>query len=149
MLQIIQVEFKAAQHLLHRVGVAVVESGIGSDTGTNLIEIGVAVVVLHDLLDEIFALGTWTDERHLAFQHIPQLWQLVEVMATQELSDFGHTRFVLVLIECRAVFLGIHAHRAELVDVERSSETSDAFLFEDGRSAILTLHGEVANQEER
>ena len=101
------------------------------------------------MLDEVFALGTRTNERHFTLQNVPQLWQLVEVMGTQELSNLRHACLVLVLIECGSVFLGIHAHGAELVDVERSAEAPYALLLKDGRSAILTLHRYVANQEER
>jgi hypothetical protein len=54
-----------------------------------------------------------------------------------------------MLIECRTVLLGIHAHGAELIDIERTAKPTYAFLLEDGRPAILSLDQYVANQEKR
>ena len=62
MLQIVEVELKAAKHLLHSVGVAIVESGIGGDSWTQLVELGIAGVVLHDFVDEVLALRAGTYE---------------------------------------------------------------------------------------
>ena len=64
MLQIVEVEFEATQHLFHRIGIAVIKCSIRRHARPYLIKIGVAVVVFHDLLDEVFALGTRTNERH-------------------------------------------------------------------------------------
>ena len=119
------------------------------DARSHLIEISVAMVVLKNLVDEIFALRTRSDKRHLTLQHIPQLRQLVEVMGTQESACLRHTRLVFVLVERGTVFLGIDAHRTELVDVERTTETPYSLLLENGRATILAAHGDVANQEQR
>lgn len=80
MLKVIEVVLQSLQHLLHRVGVAVVESGITCHAWAHLVELFVAVVVLHDPVNEILSLRTIADERHVADQNIPQLWQLVKMV---------------------------------------------------------------------
>ena len=146
-LEVVEVEFEAAEHLLHGVGVAVVERGIGSHAGTYLVEIDVARVVLDDLVDVELALGARTDEGHVALHHIPQLGQLVEMVQAKEKAHTGHARFVLMLVEGWPVFFGIDTHAAELVNLERAAKPPDALLTEDGRPAVLALHGDVADKE--
>jgi hypothetical protein len=48
-----------------------------------------------------------------------------------------------------AVFLGIHPHAAELIDIERSAKTPYALLFEDGGATVFTLDEDVADEKER
>ena len=91
-LQIVEVVVEAAQHLFHGVGVAVVQSGIGSNSGANGIEFGIARIVLHNLVDIEFAFGTVANESHVALEHIPQLWQFVEVMGTHPFARLGESR---------------------------------------------------------
>lgn len=66
------------------------------------------------------------------------------MVSTQKPADLGHAGIPLMLIECRAVFLGTQAHGAELIDIERTAKAAYALLFEDGRPAILPLHQYVA-----
>ena len=67
----------------------------------------------------------------------------------QEFAHARQARIGAALVEGRAGFLGVEAHAAELVDVEGAAETADALLPVDGRAAVLALHGEVADQEQR
>ena len=148
-LQIVEVELQSSQHLLHGVGVAVVERGVGGHARSNLVEERIAFVVLHDLVDVELALRAGTDERHVADEHIPELGQFVEVVVTEEHADLGHAGVLLMGEELRPVLLGIHSHGAELIDVERPSEPSDSLLLEDGGSPVLPFHQVVADGEER
>lgn len=149
MFQIIQVEVEPPQHLFHGVGIAIIERGIRGHAGPNLIEELIAGVALHNLVDVVLALRPGADERHVALQHIPQLGQLVEMMVAQEPADVRHALVLLVTKEHRAVFLGIHAHGAELVNDERTPKAADAFLLEDGWPAVLALHENIAYQHQR
>ena len=73
MLQIVEVKLQSAQHLLHGVSVSIVERGVGCHPRTNLIEIRIAGITLHDLVDVELALRTRSDERHVSNEDIPKL----------------------------------------------------------------------------
>ena len=93
-LQIKKVVAQAAEHLLDGVGIAVVEGGVRSDSRTDLVEVAITGIALHNLVDVELALGTWTDKGHLATEDVPELGKFVEVVFTKELADLGHA-FVL------------------------------------------------------
>ena len=80
MTKVVEIVLQAAEHLLHSVGVAVVECGVRCDTRAYLVEIFIAFVVLQDLVDVELALGAWTYECHVANKNIPKLWELIEVV---------------------------------------------------------------------
>lgn len=149
MLQIIQVELKPTEHLLHRVGIAVVERRIRGHTRADLIEILIARVVLHDLVYEVFPLGSVPHKGHIADKNIPKLRQLVEMVSPEKFPYPRHPRIVLVLIERRSVLLGIHPHAPELIDIERLPVESDALLTEDGGRPTLNLQQQEAQDHER
>ena len=69
--QVVEVVFQAAQHLVHRVGIAVLEGGIGGDAGTYLIQVVIARVLLHYLVYEELALGAVSYEGHVSLEHVP------------------------------------------------------------------------------
>ena len=141
--EIVEVVFEAPEHLLHRVGVAVVERGVGCRAGSYLVEVGVTVVVFKYLVDIEFALGTRSDERHVALEDVVELRYLIEMVGAQEAADSGEARVIVAaaVAQLRPHLLGVEAHGAELVDVERAPETSDTFLTENGRAAVLALDG--------
>ena len=150
MLQVVEVELEAAQHLLHGVGVAVVERGVGGDAWTHLIEVGVVGVVLHDLVDVELALGARSDEGHVAHEHIPELRQFVEVVLAQCAANGGETRVAIVAgKELRTLGFGVGVHGAEFIDEERPSAAPDALLAEESRAAVAAANGYVAVEEER
>ena len=68
-------------------------------------------------------------------------------MVAQKLAHAGHSLVSLVLIEGRAVLLGILSHASELIDVERTTEAANPFLTEDGLSAVFALYGNIADKE--
>lgn len=147
MLQVVEVELQSSEHLLHGVGVAIVEGGVGGDTRANLVEEAVTRVVLLYLVDVVLALRSRPDERHVADEDVPELWELVEVMVAEEHANLGHAGVFLVPEELRTIFLGIHPHAAELVDIERSPEAPDSFLLEDGWATILPSDEDIADEE--
>lgn len=151
MAEIIEVVFEAPEHLLHRVGVAVVERGVGCRAGSYLVEVGVSVVVFKYLVDIEFALGARADERHVALEDVVELGYLVEMVGAQESADSGESRVIVAtaVAQLRPHLLGVETHGAEFVDVERASETSDTFLTENGRAAVLALDGDGAEGADR
>ena len=68
---------------------------------------------------------------------------------TQKFADFRHSRFILVIVQCRTVFFGIHSHTAKLINIERPSKAADAFLFKDGGTSVLAFHRNIASQHQR
>lgn len=147
-LQIEEVVAQAAEHLLDGVGIAIVEGGVGSDTRTDLVEVAITGIALHNLVDVELALGTGTDKGHLATEDVPELGKLVEVVLTKELADLGHAFVLAAGIQGGTCLFGIELHAAKLVDVERATETADALLLENGRTAVFALDSNVAEQKQ-
>jgi hypothetical protein len=56
--------------------------------------------------------GAWSDERHIAAQHIPQLGQFIETGCSQKSSHAGNSRIVFHF-ERRAVLL-VHGQQSRL-----------------------------------
>lgn len=149
MLQIIEVELQATQHLRHRIGITIVKGGIGCYARTYLVQELVAGIVLHYLVDIELTFRTRPDESHVTDEDIPQLGQLVEMMLAQELAHLGQSRVLAVTIELWPIFLCIHSHAPKLVDMERTAKTPYALLAEYRRTTVFPLHHDVTYQEER
>lgn len=147
-LQIKKIVAQATEHLLDGVGIAVVEGGVRGDTRTDLVEVAITGIALHDLVDVELALGTGTDKGHLATEDVPELGKLVEVVLTKELADLGHAFVLAAGIQGGTCLFGIELHAAELIDVERATETADALLLENGGTAVFALDGNVAEQKQ-
>ena len=148
MLQIEQIIAQTAEHLFDGIGVAVIKGSVGGNARSDLEQIAVTGIALHDLFDVEFAFGTGADKGHLPAEDIPKLGKLVKVMFTQEFPDFGHALVFTAGIESGSVFLGIELHATELVNVERTTKTADTFLLEDGRSPVFSFYGNIAEQEQ-
>lgn len=148
-LQVEQVVAQAAEHLVERIGIAVVEGGVGGDARTDLVQVAVAGVGFHNPVDEELAFGAGTDKRHVAAKDVPQLRKLVQVVGAEKPADFRHAGVFAAGIEGGTVLLGIQLHAAELIDVERAAEPADALLLEYGGTAVFAPHGNVAYQKQR
>lgn len=148
-LEVIKVVVEADEHLLKSIGIAVVEGGIGGDAGADGVEVGVARVALHYLLDEVGALGAGAYETHIAAQDVPELGELVEMVLADELADAGEACVVLLVVELGdAGGFGVGVHGAELIDAERLAAAADTLLGEKGRAAVVAAHENVADDEE-
>lgn len=147
-LQIKKIVAQATEHLLDGVGIAIVEGGVGSDTRTDLVEVAITGIALHNLVDVELALGTRADKGHLPAEDVPKLGKLVEVVLTKELADLGHAFVLAAGIQGGTCLFGIELHAAELVDVERATETADALLLENGGTAVFALDSNVAEQKQ-
>lgn len=65
-LDIIKVHLEAVEHLGEGIGIAIVEGGFAEDAGTHLIELFVAGVGLHNLIDKKLSLGAIPYKAHIA-----------------------------------------------------------------------------------
>ena len=65
-------------------------------------------------------------------------------------EETSHLRqaFVALNVERGTVLLGRHRHGAELIEHEGPSAATDTLLPEDGRTAILALHQDIANEKQ-
>ena len=141
MLQVVEVKLQSAQHLLHGISISIVERGVRRDTRAYLIEVLVAWVMLHDLVDVELALRPRTDERHVTDEDIPKLGKLVEVMRSQKLSHLGESRVAIHLQQVGTILLCVHPHATKLIDEEGLAMQPDALLLVDDRHAILHADG--------
>src|SRR5512141_574051 len=78
-------------------------------------------------------LRTRPHESHVAFQHVPELRNLIETRFTKKASELRYARIVVRCPLCAALRFRIHAHRPELIKRERFSTTTYALLLEEDR----------------
>ena len=71
MLQIEQVVTQAAEHLIDRVRIPIVERGVRGHPRTDLVEVTVTGITLHDLVDVELPFRTGADEGHITDEDIP------------------------------------------------------------------------------
>src|SRR5215203_5721909 len=81
-----------------------------------------------ELLDEIGPLRPWTDQRHVAAKHVPELRELVEIELPQPPPDRRASRIIVSRPHRAGVVFGPRVHRAELVDVEGLAVEPHALL---------------------
>ena len=130
-LQIEQVIAQATKHLLQRIRIAVVERGLRGHPRTDLVEVTVTGITLHDLVDVELPFRTGADKRHITDENIPQLGQLVQMMLTQELTRTGHAGIRTSFVKGGTEFLSVQTHTTELIDMKRTTKTADTLLLED------------------
>src|SRR6185369_4186718 len=83
--------------------------------------------LLGQLGHEMRALRPWANEAHLAFQDVPELWNLVDANLPY---DESHARCARVAFAGpnRAVLFGVNSHRAEFCEHKRAPVLTDSFL---------------------
>src|ERR1700691_1314649 len=94
---------------------------------------------------------TWADQRHLAAQHVHELWKLVEREAPQEASHGRETGVVLdleerpgglvELLQRSLVLVRVAVHRAELQARERQLPDAGTHRAVEDRPARGDPHG--------
>ena len=70
------------------------------------------------------------------------------MVVTNEATHTGQAVIARV-VELRTVTLGLHNHRAELVEREGLPLVANAFLLEDGRATVFALNQDIADKEKR
>src|SRR5262249_46638093 len=75
------------------------------------------------------------DDRHVSQENVDQLRELVDGILAQEQAQPCHA--IVALLGLRDLAVLASSHRAELVDVERSSQESAAALAEEPRTGSL------------
>src|SRR6185295_8133581 len=109
----------------------------------------VVVVLFAELADELGTLRPWTDEAHIATQHVPQLWQFIKAETAQVLSGACAARISGYGPDRTQVAFGVLLHGSKFDDGERSAIQPDADLPIQNRSAIGHTNGERNDRQQR
>lgn len=148
--KIVEVQVQAGEHFLQGVRIAVVQGGIAGYARTDLGQVLVARIALHDLVNIILTFRTVADERHVSPEYVVKLRPFVQVMLAEEFAHLGEPGIVVPGIQRRAAAgLGVGPHGPKLEDLERLSSPSDAFLPVNDRFPVLDPDGKGADAEER
>lgn len=130
--------------------VLAVDLGIAGQAGFGLQAQGELGQLLLVLGGDLGALGAGANQAHGAAQDIEQLGQLIYAAGA---DDFAHRRYAVVVAAGRkpghAVLLGVHAHTAELEDVEPPAVLGQAHLLVEHRAAVRGLDGDGRDDEDR
>ena len=65
------------------------------------------------------------------------------MMLAQELPRTGHTGIRTSLVKGGTEFLSVQTHAAELIDMKRTTETTDTLLLKDRRASILPFYSDI------
>src|SRR5262245_49529985 len=153
-LDVVQVVFDAL--LEGGVAAPAVHLRPAGDAGLHLVPQHVLRDPVLELLDEERTLRTGADDRHVAAEHVPELRQLVDVVAPQPAADRRGARVVVSRPDGAARVLGIHWHRPELIDSKGLTVQAHADLRVERRAGRAALdeagddqRGNRANEEHR
>lgn len=72
--------------------------------------------------------GTWAYNTHIAFEHIEELRQLVNIRLTHEITESKFTRVILCCLHKIGIFVDMHG--TELIALEFTTVHTRAGLFE-------------------
>src|SRR5208283_1155237 len=98
------------------------------DSGPNRVPKIVVRNLLPEPFDKLGTLRARTNQPHLAFEHIPQLRNFVEPCGSQEASDGGNSRILIVSPGSTCIRLCVCPHGAKLVAVKNLIVFSDTLL---------------------
>jgi hypothetical protein len=143
-----KVELEPQEHFFHRVSVSVVYRSVAGHSRPYGIQTIVTAVVLHYLIDEILALRTRPDERHIASQHIPELRQFVKMVCSEPCANACEAFVAVKLEQMRTIILCVWFHRAEFQYVERLAMHAYSLLPVYFRAMIFTLYEYVEDKKQ-
>src|SRR5262249_46206789 len=101
-----------------RVAAPAVHLRPASNPGLHLVSKHVLWNSTLELIDEKRALRPWPDNRHFAFQDVPELRKLVQIEATEEAAERSAPRVIVARPHRSRGVLSVDEHRAELVHGE-------------------------------
>src|SRR5690606_17759747 len=122
-------------------GITILNLPNGCDAGLQAEKLHVFRSMCFNLLDKMSALGARADNSHIAFQHIPELGQLIQVGFAHEFAPPGDPG-VIVRRQLGSMFFGVHLHASELVDKKGPLAYADALSLKQNRSSQLKLRSE-------
>ena len=109
--------------------------------------------IIRDLLGQhlhkLRTLRARAHDRHLAFEHIKELWELVETDLPDETAHGCDPRIVLPRPNGSGPDLGIHAHGTEFIELEREPIHSDPPLAVENRALGGEAHREGGEEHQR
>ena len=94
----------------------------------------------------IYCRRSGSHKAHITFEHIPELWEFIQRIIPNEISDSFDNTWIIIHLEhhtifdivlCHQLFLPlfrIHIHTSEFVNVELLTIFTDSHLFEEDRS---------------
>ena len=130
--------------------VLAVDLGITGEAGFDLeteLKVRKELIVL---LRDLRPFRSGSHHAHVALQDVPELGQFVQATLAYEAAD---RRDAVVLVPGgeagHAVFLGIRAHAAELIDGELSPVLGEAHLLIDGGAAVIEVDRRCRDQKDR
>src|SRR6476660_1876609 len=134
-LDVEQVVLQLLQRVFDAGPVGVAHLRPAGETWPNDVPLAIEGDLPRQLVDELRALRTWTDQAHVSLEHVPQLRQLVETAAPQEAADRRHADIALLRGPdgTRRLFR-ISPHRSELVEREDAAVLADASLVVQNRA---------------
>src|SRR5919106_1044971 len=104
--------------------------------------------LLGQLRHEVRALGTWSDEVHVAFEDVPELRNLVYANLADDAADASGA-VVTLRSPDRALFFCIDVHRTKLHQHKRPPILANAFLLVKNRATRLELDEYRGHDDDR
>src|SRR5687768_8029858 len=117
--QVVEVIFDPAMHVFELAGFAAASIHLceSSDARWHLVADHIALDQAAILLIMRDRMRSWTDQAHVALEHIDELWQLVNGVAAQQTPDWGDPFVVLGrLLHDGPVFRDSHGPELEHID---------------------------------
>src|SRR5215813_2229773 len=125
-----------------------VDLGPAGDAWLHMVAKGVTRDQLLIIMIMSSRMRAWSNNRHLAPQHIEKLWQLVDAGPSQPRTDVRHSRIALNrLLDRRAIIK--NGHGAELEDSEFPAVEAVPRLHEERRTGRVQLDRKGDNEKHR
>src|SRR6267154_121435 len=93
-------------------------------------------------LNEFRPLGARANKCHIALEHAPKLWNLIEPRSTEKFADPGNTRIVITCPLGTGCGFGIRLHGSELHYLEVMSTLANSRLGVEDRAFRIEVNGE-------
>ena len=91
------------------------------DSGLESVARVIAIELLQKLFHKVRTFGPGPDDAHVAFQHIDELWEFIEIRFAQERAEGCTPGIVGTRPDSVALLLAGNLHRAELVHAEQAA----------------------------
>ena len=93
--------------------------------------------------------GSGAYNRHISFQYVKELWELIDTGLPQKCAHLGHTRVIIVREQSCSLLLGIHYHGAEFQHLEYLPVFGSPALLEENRAFAVKFNGNGHNKPNR
>ncbi len=112
----------------------------------------VAGIVVRDLilepLNQFRAFGTGSDQAHVAFEYVPELRELIDVIFPHESPNLEAPGIILRAPDRARGGLGVDAHASDLENLKCASAAAGATLLVENRARGLQVHDKRENRND-